>query len=151
MRDVATRRREQSQFLAAWGAEMVRVHLHHIEKVELDTRPLREAILSSTGGIPSETIKLIAAMRVAADPIEEARGWKATLRVPAGLLNGALGRRWSCSTWRIMRTTRHSTSSCANISAQISRISDPTSSQPDSLASGSQNPDASGARRLAIF
>lgn len=91
MRDVATRRREQSQFLAAWGAEMVRVHLHHIEKVELDTRPLREAILSSTGGIPSETIKLIAAMRVAADPIEEARGWKATLRVPAGLLNGALG------------------------------------------------------------
>ncbi|SFK88682.1 hypothetical protein SAMN04488004_103241 [Loktanella salsilacus] len=92
MRDVATRRREQSQFLSAWGAEMVRVHLHHIEKVELDTRPLREAILSSTGGIPSETINLIAAMRIAAAPMEEARGWKATLRVPAGLLKGALGK-----------------------------------------------------------
>ena len=47
MRDMATGRSEQSQFLAAWGAEMVRVHLHHIEKVELDTGSLRDAILSA--------------------------------------------------------------------------------------------------------
>jgi len=69
MRDIATRRPEQSQFLTAWGTEMVRVHFHHIEKVELDTRQLRDAILASTGGIPSETIKLIAAMRTATDPM----------------------------------------------------------------------------------
>ncbi|MBF9052037.1 hypothetical protein GTA62_18800 [Roseobacter sp. HKCCD9010] len=91
MRDIATRRPEQSQFLAAWGAEMVRVHLHHIEKVELDTRTLRDAILRATGGVPSETIKLISAMRVASDPMEAARDWKSTLKVPPALLKGALG------------------------------------------------------------
>ncbi|XOY55985.1 MAG: hypothetical protein ACMUJK_14855 [Rhodobacterales bacterium] len=92
MRDIATRRPEQSQFLATWGAEMLRVHLHHIEKVELDTRPYRTAILSTTGGIPSETIKVIAAMRVATDPMEVVEGWTVNMRVPPGLLNEALGK-----------------------------------------------------------
>ncbi len=92
MRDIATRRREQSQFLAAWGAEMIRIHLSHIEKVELDTKPMRAAILVATGGIPSETIKLISAMQVAEDPLEVAHEWKVTFRMPAGLLIGPLGK-----------------------------------------------------------
>lgn len=92
MRDIATRRPEQSQFLTAWGAEMIRIHLSHIEKVELDTKPMRSAILAAAGGIPSETIKLISTMRVAEDPLEVAREWKVSFRVPAGLLNGPLGK-----------------------------------------------------------
>ncbi|TDX27928.1 hypothetical protein [Rhodovulum visakhapatnamense] len=92
MRDIATRRPEQSQFLTAWGAEMIRIHLSHIEKVELDTKPMRSAILAAAGGIPSETIKLISAMRVAEDPLEVAREWKVSFRMPAGLLNGTLGK-----------------------------------------------------------
>lgn len=92
MRDIATRRPEQSQFLTAWGAEMIRSHLSHIEKVELDTKPMRSAILAATGGIPSETIKLISAMRVAEAPLEVAREWKVSFRMPEGLLNGPLGK-----------------------------------------------------------
>lgn len=91
MRDIATRRPDQSQFLSAWGAEMIRIHLSQIEQVELDTQQLRNAILNSTGGVPSEVIKLIAEMRLSYDPLEAATTWKATIKVPASLLGGPLG------------------------------------------------------------
>jgi hypothetical protein len=91
MRALANRRPNQSQFLAAWGAEMVRVHLHHIEKTDLDTPALRSAILEAAGGIPAETVKLIKAMRTATDPIETAKTWEASLSVPKSILNGYLG------------------------------------------------------------
>ncbi|MFC0810339.1 hypothetical protein ACFHWW_33710, partial [Ensifer sp. P24N7] len=92
MRGLANRRAEQSQFLSAWGAEMVRAHLHQIEKTELDTPSLREIILEVAGGIPTETVKLIKEMRVAPDPMEIAQTWQPVLRPPPGILQGALGR-----------------------------------------------------------
>jgi hypothetical protein len=91
MRGLASRRHEQSQFLTAWGAEMVRVHLHHIEKTDLDTPSYRDAILAASGGIPTETVKLIREMRVANDPIETAKAWKASLRIPESILKETLG------------------------------------------------------------
>lgn len=91
MRDIATRLSNQSQFLQPWGAEMVRVHLRHIEKVELDTKPLRKEILRASGGVPAEVVKLVDAMRDAPDPTVVARNWEAKLTVPHGFLQGALG------------------------------------------------------------
>lgn len=91
MRGLASRRHEQSQFLTAWGAEMVRVHLHHIEKTDLDTPPYRNAILAAAGGIPTETVKLIREMRVANDPIETAKAWTASLKIPESILKETLG------------------------------------------------------------
>ncbi len=49
-------------------------------------------ILEATGRIPSETIKLISALRVTEDPLEVAREWKVTFRMPAGLLSDPLGK-----------------------------------------------------------
>ncbi len=91
MRALANRRPDQSQYLAAWGAEMVRVHLHHIEKTDLDTPALRSAILEAAGGIPLETVRLIKAMRTATNPTETAKTWEVSLSVPKSILNGYLG------------------------------------------------------------
>ncbi|MDG4649469.1 hypothetical protein P6F26_13575 [Roseibacterium sp. SDUM158017] len=90
LRDIANRL-EQSQFLSAWGAEMVRMHLHQLEKPELDTKTLRGAILDATGGIPSEVVKLVAAMRTASDPLATAKAWTANPKIPKVLLDGPLG------------------------------------------------------------
>jgi len=91
MRGIANARHEQSQYLAAWGAEMVRVHLHHIEKTDLDTPQHRDAILGATGGIPSETVKLIREMRTASDPMKVAKSWTSSFKIPAGILNDTIG------------------------------------------------------------
>lgn len=91
MRELASRRHEQSQFLTAWGAEMIRVHLHHIEKTELDFPPLRNAILKAAGGIPTGTVRLIREMRIASDPMQVAADWSASLRIPPDILKGKLG------------------------------------------------------------
>lgn len=91
MRELANRRTEQSQYLAAWGAEMIRVHLHHIEKTDLDTPAHRGAILEAAGGIPSGTVKLIREMRIASDPMETARTWNASLKIPASILQESIG------------------------------------------------------------
>ncbi|MBV6649221.1 MAG: hypothetical protein KI789_05820 [Hoeflea sp.] len=92
MREIAIRRSDQSQFLTAWGAEMVRVHLHMIEEPELDKRPLRKAILDAAGGIPAETINLVKEMSLSNDPAAVAARWKVTERFPEKILGGPLGR-----------------------------------------------------------
>jgi len=70
---------------------MVRVHLHHIEKTDLDTPQHRDAILGATGGIPSETVKLIREMRTASDPMKVAKSWTSSFKIPAGILNDTIG------------------------------------------------------------
>lgn len=91
MRQIANSRHEQSQYLAAWGAEMVRVHLHHIEKSELDTPQYRDAILEASGGVPSETVKLIREMRTASDPMKVVRGWTTSFKIANGILKDTIG------------------------------------------------------------
>ena len=88
-RDLAIRRSEDAVWLAAWGAEMLRVHLHNIES-NLDSRARRELILDATGGIPAETIKLVSAMQKADDP-DEVQRRRAGAALPAGLAQGAFG------------------------------------------------------------
>ncbi|SDF02946.1 hypothetical protein SAMN04488105_111118 [Salipiger thiooxidans] len=90
-RELANRRSDQAQFLSAWGAEMIRVHLHMIEELELDKPATWEAILSAAGGIPSETIELIRKMSKANDPIEVAREWRVSQRFPDPISKGFLG------------------------------------------------------------
>ena len=91
MREIANTRCEQSQYLAAWGAEMVRVHLHHIEKSDLDTPQYRDAILKASGGVPSETVKLIREMRTATDPMKVARDWTTSFKIAPGILRDSIG------------------------------------------------------------
>ena len=90
-RELANRRTDQAQFLSAWGAEMIRVHLHMIEEPELDKPATREAILSAAGGIPSETIDLIRRMSKANDPVEVATAWEVSQRFPDLIAKGQLG------------------------------------------------------------
>ncbi|WP_076449601.1 prolipoprotein diacylglyceryl transferase [Roseivivax lentus] len=90
MRELAHRRSDQAQYLAAWGVEMVRAHLNQVEKTDLDTRDLRKAILAASGGIPSEVLKLVKAMARAEDPAAEAVRWKVDERFPEIFLKGPL-------------------------------------------------------------
>lgn len=76
MRALAIRRTDQSQFLSAWGGEMLRVHLHHVEATALDTPSCREAILEAAGGVPLDTVKLVRKMRTADEPMAVAREWQ---------------------------------------------------------------------------
>ncbi len=92
MRDLANRRRDQSQFLTAWGAEMIRVHLDSIGGSALDTRPLRKAILDASGGIPTEAVKLIEEMSSSSDPAAVAESWKVGDELPRSILEGPLGK-----------------------------------------------------------
>lgn len=62
MRDLAARRERQTEYLSAWGAEMIRVHLNNAEQNALDTRRNREEILRLTGGIPTLIMSLIGQM-----------------------------------------------------------------------------------------
>ncbi|AXS40979.1 ATP-binding protein [Breoghania sp. L-A4] len=91
MRGLASRRKDQAQFLSAWGGEMVRAHLQQIEKTDLDTPAFRKAILETTGGLPTETIKLIRAMSLASDPTEVVRTWAISEKLPVSFFKGALG------------------------------------------------------------
>lgn len=91
MREIANARHEQSQYLAAWGSEMIRVHLHHIEKTDLDTPAHRGVILDAGGGVPSETVKIIREMRTASDPMKVAKAWSSSFKIPDGILDDAIG------------------------------------------------------------
>lgn len=93
MRALANRREEQTEFLAPWGAEMLRVHLSNIDHTELDTPDLRTKILAATGGIPSETVKLVAELASPhRDPEEVFAGWSSTIRVPEAIAQEAIGK-----------------------------------------------------------
>ncbi len=91
MRNLAIRRRDQAQFLTAWGAEMLRVHLDQVEKTDLDTPAHRETILAATGGIPAEILKLIRQMALADDPDEVVRNWEFSEPPPREIVKGPLG------------------------------------------------------------
>jgi hypothetical protein len=92
-RAIASRRHDQTEYLTAWGGEMVRVHLHNIEELGLDTPSLRAAILDAAGGLPLETTKLVEVMRVADNPIEVAQTWRAEGQIlPASVTDSALGK-----------------------------------------------------------
>jgi hypothetical protein len=90
LRDLAIRRREDTIMLLAWHAEMLRVHLHNIE-ADLDSRARRDLILEAAGGIPSETIKLVAKMRGSDDSDQVARDWKPRLSNLEAITRGSLG------------------------------------------------------------
>ena len=91
MRELAIRRHNQSEFLAAWGAEMVRVHLSNIECPELDTPEMRKKILTATGGIPNYTVKLINALVQAQDQVEVVKTWEPALWTSDAIVEGTLG------------------------------------------------------------
>lgn len=82
LRSLAIRRREQSQFLSPWGAEMIRVHLDGCEPTDFDRPDLRQAILSATGGIPSEVTSLISNMINSEQPWEQAKNWTIKAKFP---------------------------------------------------------------------
>ena len=63
MRDLATKRREETEFLSPWGAQMLRVHLDHIEEGGFDRRDARTAILQKTGGVPHVVVDHVEALR----------------------------------------------------------------------------------------
>ena len=87
LRALAIRRKDQTQFLSPWGAEMIRVHLDNIEKTNLDTPELRAAILDATGGIPTEVTALINDMANAENPSAVVENWKPNIKLPDGFLN----------------------------------------------------------------
>ncbi|MFQ6551895.1 hypothetical protein AAD018_006050 [Aestuariibius insulae] len=91
LRALAIRRREQTQFLTPWGAEMIRVHLDKLERTDLDSADLRSTILAKTGGIPSEVTGLISAMIASERPSEEAKNWEAKPNLPSGFLSDTVG------------------------------------------------------------
>lgn len=93
MRALASRRSEQTEFLAPWGSEMLRVHLSNIDHTEFDTPELRKRILEKTGGIPSDTVKLVAELARSQHGHEEVlSAWSSTLRVPEEIAQGSIGR-----------------------------------------------------------
>lgn len=92
MRQIATRRQDAAELLRPWSEEMIRFHLHNIERTELDSRKLRQRILEKTGGIPSETIALIKALYSADDHETAFREWSTRARFPEDLSTGDLGR-----------------------------------------------------------
>jgi len=87
LRGLAIRRGDQTQFLRAWGAEMIRVHLNEVEKTDLDKPEFRQTILEATGGIPAETQQIICAMDIADDPIQAAKEWNVERNLPEEFLN----------------------------------------------------------------
>jgi len=89
--NLATRRAEDAVWLAAWGAEMLRVHLHNIE-CDLDSRARRAKILAVTGGIPSEVVKLVNAMHRSDDPDAVAEAYTARISSISSITSGPLGR-----------------------------------------------------------
>jgi hypothetical protein len=91
-RDIATARMEQAQFLTPWGEEMVRMHLHQVEQMELDTKTIRSEILRATGGVPAEVVKLIRELRRQNDPMGFVKGWRTSLNTPEGLFLTAEGK-----------------------------------------------------------
>ncbi|NKM65664.1 hypothetical protein GFL58_32760 [Rhizobium leguminosarum bv. viciae] len=92
MRSIATGRPETTEFLQAWGAEMLRIHLHNLDLTSFDTPTQRAAILSATGGIPTETIKLVNDMEFSDDADEVVRNWAPSTRFTERLTTGILGR-----------------------------------------------------------
>ena len=91
-RDIATARMEQTQFLMTWGAEMLRMHLHQVEQVELDTKTIRDEIMRVSGGVPTEVTKLIRELRRQTNPLVFVRGSCANVRAPKGLFATAEGK-----------------------------------------------------------
>lgn len=92
IRDIATARAQQTQFLESWAAEMVRMHLHQVEQMELDTKAIRDEIMHVTGGVPAEVIKLIRELRRQADPLAFVKGWRANVSAPDGLFGTPEGK-----------------------------------------------------------
>jgi len=94
LREIATRRFDEAVWLIAWGSEMLRIHLHNIEKegTDLDTPSRRAAILQATGGIPTETTNLVRALVNAEEPDGVIAGWKAGLHNIAEIASGPVGR-----------------------------------------------------------
>ncbi|KOF13186.1 hypothetical protein AC244_32095 [Ensifer adhaerens] len=92
MRGIATGRPETTEFLQAWGAEMLRIHLHNFDLTSFDTPAQRAAILSATGGIPTDTIKLVNQMEFSDDPDAVVRKWTPSSRFADRLTSGTLGR-----------------------------------------------------------
>lgn len=91
-RDIATARKEQTQSLTTWGEEMVRMHLHQVEQMELDTKAIRNEIMQATGGVPAEVIKLIRELRRQNDPLAFVNRWCAHIRPPDDLFITAEGK-----------------------------------------------------------
>lgn len=91
-RDLATARMEQTQFLTSWGSEMIRVHLHHVEQMELDTKPIRDSILGVTGGVPSEVTKLIRELGKQPEPMGLINGWVSNVYSPNDLFRAPEGK-----------------------------------------------------------
>lgn len=90
LREIAIRRKEQTQFLEAWGGMMIRNHLHQIECTQLDRPKVREDILRKTGGIGSEAVKLIGAM-LHDKPEDKLSNWTNSIRLPSSIVTGAIG------------------------------------------------------------
>ena len=67
-RALAIRLGESVEFLSAWGVDMLRVHLNNIEQSELDTKEMRENIMSKTGGIPADVVEFVAELARTGDP-----------------------------------------------------------------------------------
>jgi hypothetical protein len=93
-RALATRRPESTVWLAAWGSEMLRVHLHNIEKdgTDLDTLGRRDAILRATGGIPTEVVGLVRAIASAEDPDAVIADWRPSPRGLPDIATSTIGR-----------------------------------------------------------
>ena len=91
MRALAIRRSDQSEFLGAWGAEMVRVHLSNIERSELDVAKMRDRILAATGGVPSDIVKLVSALHQSSSSEDVFMTWEPSLKASDPIVKGLLG------------------------------------------------------------
>jgi hypothetical protein len=91
-RDIATARMEQAQFLTPWGEEMIRMHLHQVEQMELDTKAIRNEIMRATGGVPAEVVKLTRELRRQNDPLTFVKDHRANVNAPDGLFMSAEGK-----------------------------------------------------------
>lgn len=149
MRSIATGRPEATEFLQAWGAEMLRIHLHNFDLTSFDTPAQRAAILSATGGIPTETIKLVNQMEFSDDPDAVVRKWTPSARFADRLISGTLGRALSA----IEEVTNPSDYDAINDLIRDMTGADIVSIGPDLLATGliaGWNHKARSIRRSAL-
>lgn len=150
MRALANRREEQTEFLSPWGAEMLRVHLSNIDHTEIDTSDLRDEILMTTGGVPAETIKLVAQLaRPQNEYADVFAGWKTSMRVPDSITRGSLGKALSL----VEKTERPGDYEALNDLIREETGADLITHGPDLVATGmitTWNPKAWRIRRSAF-
>ncbi len=85
LRDLANRQGDAAVFLAPWGGDFLRMHLHQAEANHLDTPSVREAIMRATGGVPGLVVRAVQRLRSEENPANAAEHLEEVLDKISGL------------------------------------------------------------------